>query len=301
VEWLNYHHLLYFWTVAREGSIVRAAGILNLSHPTISAQVRALEEALGEPLFRRVGRKLVLTEMGHVVLGYADEIFATGREMLEAIRGRPSGRPARLNVGVADALPKLVVRRLLDPIRRLDPAVRIVARDDKPARLVADLADHVIDVILTDAPIGGATTAVRVFHHLLGECPVAFFADRRLAARLRPRFPRSLDGAPVLLPTEGSTLRRSLDTWFDREGIRPEVVAEFEDSALLKSFGEDGWGAFPSPTVVGSALRRQHGALMVGKIPGIQERFYAITAERRIKNRAVVAICEKARTDLFGS
>lgn len=300
MEWLNYHHLLYFWTVAREGSIVRAAKVLNLSHPTISAQIRALEEALGESLFRRVGRKLVLTEMGHVVLGYADEIFATGREMLDAVRGRPSGRPARLNVGVADALPKLVVRRLLDPIRRLDPPVRVVARDDKPARLVADLAQHALDVVLTDAPIG-PSSAVRVFHHLLGESPVAFFASRDLAARLRPRFPRSLDGAPVLLPTDNSTLRRSIDAWFDREGIRPRVVAEFDDSALLKSFGEDGWGAFPSPTVVSAALRRQHGALMVGRIPDIQERFYAITAERRIKNPAVVAICEKARTELFGS
>jgi LysR family transcriptional activator of nhaA len=300
MEWLNYHHLLYFWTVAREGSIVRAARVLNLSHPTISAQVRALEEALGQPLFRRVGRKLVLTEMGHLVLGYADEIFATGRDMLEAVRGRPAGRRARLNVGVADGLPKLVVRRLLDPIRRLDPPVRIVARDDRPARLVSDLSQHALDVVLTDEPID-ATTAVRVFHHLLGECPVAFFANRQLAARLRPRFPRSLDGAPVLLPTEGCTLRRSLDAWFDREAIRPRIVAEFDDSALLKSFGEDGWGAFPSPTVVGAALRRQYGAMMVGRIPDVQERFYAITAERRIKNPAVAAICEKARTDLFGS
>jgi len=298
VEWLNYHHLLYFWVVAREGSIVRAAKILNLSHPTISAQIRALEASLGEPLFRRVGRRLVLTDVGRVVLRYADEIFTTGRELLDTIRGRPSGRPMRLAVGVADVLPKLVVRRLLEPVRGLEAPVRIVVRDDKPARLAADLSQHLLDVVLSDAPIGPAST-VRAFHHLLGECSVGFFADRRLAARLRPRFPRSLDGAPVLLPTESSTLRRAIDSWFDREGIRPIVVAEFDDSALLKSFAEDGWGAFPSPTVVRSALRRQHGVFSVGTIPDLRERFYAITVERRIKNAAVAAICDKARADLF--
>ncbi|MFN0149321.1 MAG: transcriptional activator NhaR [bacterium] len=298
MEWLNYHHLLYFWVVAREGSIVRAAKVLHLSHPTISAQIRALEGSLGEPLFRRVGRRLVLTDVGRVVLRYADEIFATGRELLDTVRGRPSGRPMRLVVGVSNVLPKLVVRRLLEPIRGLDVPVRLVVRDDKPERLFADLSQHMLDVVLSDAPIGSAS-AVRAHSHLLGDCGVAFFAGRRVAARMRRRFPGSLDGAPVLLATEGSTLRRSIDTWFEKEGIRPVVVAEFDDSALLKSFAEGGWGAFPAPTVVTPVLRRQYGVLPMGVIPDLRERFYAITVERRIKNPAVAVICEKARTDLF--
>ncbi|HEX7879491.1 MAG TPA: LysR substrate-binding domain-containing protein, partial [Candidatus Eisenbacteria bacterium] len=209
------------------------------------------------------------------------------------------GRLARLNVGVADALPKLVVRRLLDPLHRLDEPVRLVARDDKPDRLLADLARHELDVVLTDAPVGPGI-AVKAFNHQLGECPVAFYAAAKLATRLRRNFPRSLDGAPVILPTENSTLRRSIDSWLERVGIRPLIVAEFEDSALLTSFGEDGRAAFPFPTVVGAALRRQVAAVSCGTLPGIVERFYAITVERRIRHPAVAAICTSARTRLFG-
>jgi LysR family transcriptional activator of nhaA len=300
MDWLNYHHLLYFWTVARHGTIVRAARELHLSHPTISAQIRSLEESLGERLFVRSGRRLELTDVGRTVYRYADEIFATGREMLDTLRGRAvGGRLARLNVGVADALPKLVVRRLLEPLRRLAEPVRLVARDDKPGRLLADLAQHELDVVLTDAPVGPGT-GVKAFNHQLGECPVAFYAGATLAARLRRNFPRSLNGAPVLLPTENSTLRRSIDTWLERHDLRPVIVAEFEDSALLTSFGEDGRGAFPFPTVVKAALRRQVGAVSCGTIPGVVERFYAITVERRIRHPAVAAICTGARRELFG-
>jgi LysR family transcriptional activator of nhaA len=298
MEWLNYHHLLYFWVVAREGSIVKASAVLRLSHPTISAQIKTLEASLGESLFRRVGRRLVLTEMGTVAFRYADEIFATGRELLETVRGRPTGRPARLVVGVADVLPKLVVRRLLEPARHLPEPVRIVCREDAPERLVASLAQHSLDVVLSDAPLSPGSP-IRAFHHLLGECAVAFFGARALARRARRRFPHSLADVPVLLPTENTTLRRSLDSWMAAMDVRPRIAAEFDDSALLKAFGEDGAGVFPAPVVISRALRAHYGAYLVGRVPEVRERFFAITMERRLKNPAVAAICDGAREDLF--
>lgn len=300
MEWLNYHHLLYFWVVAREGSIVKAGAILRLSHPTISAQIKALETSLGEKLFRRVGRRLVLTEMGNVAFRYAEEIFTTGRELMETVRGRPTGRPARLVVGAADVLPKLVVRRLLEPAWHLAEPVHIVCREDSPERLVTSLAQHTLDVVLSDAPLAPGSP-IRAFHHLLGECEVAFFGKPELARRARRRFPRSLEDVPVLLPTENTTIRRSLDAWMETKGVRPRVVAEFEDSALLKVFGQDGVGVFPAPVVIARPLRTHYGALLVGRVPEIRERFYAITMERRLKNPAVAAICDRAREDLFSA
>jgi len=299
MEWLNYHHLLYFWMVAREGSVTRASSELRLAQPTISTQIRVLEDALGEKLFARKGRNLVLTEMGREVYRYADDIFALGRELLEVVRNRPTGRTMRLAVGVADVLPKLVVYRLLEPVRRLGHPVHIVCREGKPEPLLAELAIHKLDLVLADAPVG-ASTSVRAFHHLLGECGVTFFAKAELAARYRRKFPASLDGAPLLLPAEGSVLRRSLSQWFDAQGIRPSVVSEFEDSALLKAFGAAGDGIFPAATVIESEVQKQYGVQIVGRVEAVRERFYAISHERRLKHPAVVAVCEAAREKLFG-
>jgi LysR family transcriptional activator of nhaA len=298
VEWLNYHHLLYFWVVAREGSIVRAAGELGLAHPTISAQIRSLEASLGNPLFQRVGRRLVLTEVGAIAYRYAEEIFANGRELLDTVRGRATGNSARLRVGVADVLPKALVRRLLDPAVRLDPPAHIVCREDTPARLMASLSQHTLDVVLSDAPPEPGGT-IRVFHHLLGESEVAFFGTPELARRARRDFPRSLQKTPVLLPTGGATLRRSLESWLEAQGVRAWIVGEFDDSALLKAFGQDGLGVFPALAIMAQELRRRHGVVPLGRVPNVRERFYAITIERRIKNPAVIAICESARREVF--
>lgn len=298
MEWLNYHHLLYFWTVAREGSLVAAGKALKLSHPTLSAQIRALEGRLDEKLFTRAGRGLVLTEMGRVVYRYADEIFSLGREMLDTVNGRSGGRPLRLDVGVADVVPKLVVRRLLQPALGGPEPVRLVCHEGRYEKLLADLTLHTLDLVIADAPLP-AGSGVRAFHHLLGETGVSFFATKPLAARHRRGFPRSLDGAPLLLPLEGSPLRRSLNQWFDRHGVAPRVVAEFEDSALLKVFGTDGVGIFPAPTVLEADVARQYGVQVVGRAPEVRERFYAISVERKLKNPAVVAISEAARHDLF--
>jgi LysR family transcriptional activator of nhaA len=299
MEWLNYHHLLYFWLVAREGSVTRASEQLGLAQPTVSGQLKALEDALGERLFTRAGRRLVLTEVGSLVYRYAEEIFTLGRELQDTLKDRPSGRPLRFTVGVADVVPKLIAHRLLAPALALPGAVHLVCREDRPERLLAELAAHALDLVLADAPVPPGAR-VKAYSHLLGETPIAFFGSAALAAAHRRGFPRSLDGAPLLLPTENTSLRRALEQWLDHEGIRPRVVGEFEDSALLKVFGQAGLGLFPAPALIEPQLRAQHGVRLVGRTAGVRERFYAISAERRVKHPAVVAITTAARLELFG-
>lgn len=298
MEWLNYHHLRYFWAAAREGSVTRASQKLNISQPTVSAQIRELEQALGEKLFARSGRTLTLTEVGRTVYRYADEIFGLGRELLDTIRDRPTGRPVRLSVGIADVVPKLVAYRLLEPALKLPEAVQIQCLEDHPERLLSELAVHGLDLVITDAPVPPAVK-VRAYNHLLGECGVAVFGSEALAREHKGAFPRCLDGAPWLLPTENTTLRRSLEQWFEAQGLRPRVVGEFEDSALLKVFGEAGRGFFAAPAAIEAEVRRQYHVKTVGRVEGLRERFYAVTVERRLKHPAVLAISEAARRDLF--
>ncbi len=298
MAWLNYHHLLYFYTVAREGSVARAAEALHLTQPTVSTQLRTLERALGERLFERRGRGLALTDAGRLAYRYAQEIFALGREFQDVLAGRPSGRPPRLAVGIADAVPKLVAFRLLDPVRRMADPPAIVCRDDTPERLLAALATHELDLVIADTPPGPATP-VRVFAEVLGECGVTVFGAPELATRYRRRFPHSLDGAPFLLPTEHAALRRHLDRWFDRHGLRPRVEGQFADSALLKTFGQAGVGLFASPTAIEAEVRRQYGVRVVGRTEEVRETFYAITAERKVQHPGVVRLTEAAQARLF--
>lgn len=299
MEWLNYHHLLYFYTVAKEGSVSRAAKQLRLAQPTLSGQIRKLEEAFDEKLFTRSGRHLVLTEMGQVVYRYADEIFTLGRELTDTLRGRPTGRPGKVSIGIADVVPKHVTHRLLEIALELPEPVQIVCHEGKTDRLVADLAMQGYDLVITDAPLP-PHLSVKAFNHPLGACNVSIFATPALAKSLG-RFPKSLDGAPMLLPTSNTSLRRSLDQWFERCDVRPRIVAEFEDSALLKVFGKHGHGVFPAPSVLEKEICAQYGVRVLGRAEGVSERFYAITAERRIKHPAVAAITEAARDRLFRS
>jgi len=298
VEWVNYQHLLYFWVVAREGGLVAAGKVLRLSHPTLSAQIHALEDHLGEKLFSKVGRKLALTETGRVVFRYADEIFTLGREMLDTVKGRSTGQPLRLDVGVVDVVPKLVVRKLLEPALSQPEAVRLVCHEGPYDKLLADLALHALDIVIADAPVPTGAS-VRAFNHLLGETGISFFGKKELVKTYKRGFPGSLNGAPFLLPLENLTLRRSLNQWFERNGIKPRIVAEFEDSALLKVFGADGVGLFPAPSVVEAEVMSQYGAQLLGRVPEVRERFYAVSVERRVKHPAVVAILEAARQELF--
>lgn len=298
MEWLNYHHLLYFWMAAREGSITAASQQLRLSQPTVSNQIRALEESLGEDLFRRTGRRLELTEMGQVVFRYAEEIFGLGRELLDTVRGRPTGRPVRFVVGVADVVPKMVARRLLEPALGLEQVVHMVCREGKPDRLLADLAVHELDLVLVDAPLA-SDAPVRAFNHPLGECGITFFAHPRLKAEIGRRFPACLHHAPIFLPAENTDLRRQMARWFEAQHVQPHVVGEFEDSALMTAFGEGGRGIFPGTTVLEKEICKRYGVRVVGRTDAVREKFYAITVERRIKHPAAVAIAEAARNELF--
>lgn len=299
MEWLNYHHLLYFWMVAREGTVARAAKQLGLAQPTISGQLRTLESALNEKLFVRSGRHLVLTEMGQTIYRYADEIFSLGRELQATLKGRPANnRPVRLMVGIANFVPKLVVSRLLEPAMTLPEPVRLVCREGRPERLLAELAVHNLDVVVADTPVA-PTVKIRAFSHLLGECGVAVFGTEALAKRYRKGFPRSLDGAPLLMPTDTSALRHSLDDWFHAEQIRPNVLGEFDDSTLLKAFGQAGWGLFPAPAAIAHDVIRQHNVVRLGQLDSVRARFYAISGERRLRHPALVAISAGARRDLF--
>jgi len=299
MEWLNYHHLLYFWMVAREGGVSKAAEKLRISQPTVSAQVKRLERALGERLLERQGRTVALTEAGRVVYRYADEIFALGRELRETLRGRPSEGAVQLTVGVADAVPKLVVYRLLEPATRASP-VRITCVEDRPEQLVARLALHELDVVLSDAPAAPHVRA-KVYDHLLGESGTSFFAAAPLARRLRPKFPASLASAPILLPTADSALRRRLEEWFEAAELRPRVVGEFQDPALLEAFGEGGDAVFPAPTAIEREVCRHYRVRVVGRTAAVRQRYYAISVERRLKHPAVVAITAGARRDLFSA
>lgn len=296
MEWINYHHLLYFWVVAREGGLMPAGKILRLSHSTLSAQIHALEDQLGNKLFTKLGRKLTLTETGHVVFRYAEEIFTLGREMVDTVKGRSTGQPIRFNVGIANVVPKLVVRRILQPALNMPEDVRLICYEESYQKLLGDLALHTLDIVISDAPVPMGSN-IRAYNHLLGETGVTFFGTRELVKARKRNFPACLNDAPVLLPLENLTLRRSLNQWFDKHAIKPKVIAEFEDSALLKVFGSDGTGLFPAPTVAEKEVISQHGVQVLGRIPDVRERFYAISAERRLKHPAVVAICEAARHD----
>jgi LysR family transcriptional activator of nhaA len=295
---LNYKHLYYFWTVAREGSITRACKQLHLTQPAISAQLQKLEQSVGEKLFARSGRNLVLTEAGQVAFRYAEEIFSLGRELTDTLQGRPTGQPLRLAVGISDALPKLVAYRLLQPALQQEQEVRLVLVDDRPERLFAALSVHDLDLVLTDQPLP-PTLNVRAYNHLLGESGVTVFGTAPLAERYAPGFPGSLEGAPFLLPAEGTTLRRSLEQWMDAAGVRPRVVAEISDSALAKVFGEAGTGLFAAPTAVEEEVRRRYRVEVVGRVEGIREQFYAVSVERRLRHPVVVAISEAARGEFL--
>jgi len=291
MEWLNYHHLLYFWTVVREGSVSRAAERLRLAQPTISGQIHALEERFGEKLFTRQGRRLVLTDVGRLVYRYADEIFGLGRELLDTLKDRPTGRPLRFQVGIADRVSKVIAYRLLEPALKLSGGIHMICREGRPERLVADLAMHHLDLVIADTP-SPSNIKVKAFSHVLGESGITVFAAPALAD-FKNDFPQSLNGAPLLLPSEATTLRRLVDGWLDRHKVRPRIVGEFDDSALLEAFGRAGAGLFVAPSAIEADVTRG-GAIVIGRISGVRERYYAISVERKLAHPAVVAISEAA-------
>lgn len=296
---LNFHYLRYFWMVAREGGLRRAAERLSVSQPTISAQVKALETELGEKLTRRAGRGLALTDAGRRVFDYAEEIFALGDDLVAAVSRPVGSRPQPVRIGVADSLPKPVSHALMRPLFRLESPVRVVASEGSAADLLAQLAAHRLDLVLADEPAPSSLN-VRAFNHPLGECGVAFCATTAVARATRGRFPRRLDGAPMLLPTQRTALRRSLDQWFQRRGLRPRVVAEYDDGALMTIAAADGLGVMPIPLVAEHDAAERYGLVRLGVAAECREQFFAISAERRLTDPAVTAIASQARASLFG-
>jgi LysR family transcriptional regulator, transcriptional activator of nhaA len=291
---INYKHLHYFWVVARQGSIARASERLHLTPQTISGQISLLEENLGEALFKKAGRNLELTETGRLALGYADEIFSLGGELEDAVRNQPSDRPMVFKAGVVDVVPKTIAYRILAPALELPNQVRIVCRENSLDTLLAELALHRIDLVIADAPIPAGVN-VRGFNHALGECGISFLAVAGMATKLRKHFPQSLDGAPLLLPSEINLVQSRLLQWLDGLRIYPRIVGEFDDSALMKAFGQAGTGVFIAPTPIADEIAKQYSVQLVGKTEDVREQYYAISVERRISHPAVVAITETAR------
>lgn len=299
MEWLNYHHLLYFWAVARYGSVVRASAELNLAEPTISGQVHRLEEVLGVKLFDRVGRGLVLTDAGRTAYRFADEIFALGHDLVGALQGQDSQRPLRLTVGVADMLPKVLVQKLLEPAFHIEQSIQLTCREDRVVEdFLGALVGQELDMVLADRPLGPGINT-QGYNHLLGECGTTFLATPKLAASYRRGFPHSMNGAPFLLPTPHATVRRALDQWFEAARVLPTLVAEFDDSSLMYAFGEGGKGIFPSPTVFEEEFRRRYNVHVVGRMPTVRQQFYAISVDRRMQHPAVLAIIKAARQEVF--
>lgn len=298
VKWLNYHHLYYFWTVARLGTISAACEELSLAQPTISAQLRTLERSIGHKLFRQVGRTLEMTESGRIAYRYANDIFTLGREMVDTLDGRPVGSRARLRIGVADVLPKTIVARILQPVTAGEEGVHLLCYEGKPAELLAKLSLHELDVVLSDQP-AGAEGGIHAYNHQLGECGIAVFGPQADARNYTRDFPQSLDGAPFVLPTENTSLRRMLDHWLERHEIHPQVLAEFEDSALLKAFVRVQGALFAAPAAMSPEIADLYGVKAIGELPGLAERFYAISLERRIKHPAVAALLDWAHDEIF--
>lgn len=296
---LNYNHLYYFWTVAREGTIARAAEVLHLTPQTISGQLGEFELRLEIRLFTRHGRRLVLTDIGRMVYDYADNIFRLGNELTDVLQRGIQNTGQRLTVGLVDEVPRLIAHRVISPAFQFDNVI-LTCRTGKIDELLADLSIHRIDILLSDTPLSSSLN-VRAYNHLLGESGLSFFAAESQAEAYRKGFPNSLDNAPLLLPTMNSPMRRSLEQWFRKTGIRPIVRGEFEESTLQRFMGEAGIGIFVAPTVIKNEVLHHNRVRCIGDVSSIKESYYLISSERRLKNPAAAAIFDIARGDLFVS
>ncbi|MPW30655.1 transcriptional activator NhaR [Agarivorans sp. B2Z047] len=291
---INYKHLHYFWVAAKQGGIARASELLHITPQTISGQISLLEQHFGSALFSKVGRNLELTETGRLALSYADEIFTLGDELEDSLRQGSAERPQLLKVGIAEVVPKTIAYRLLEPAYNMGEPLRMLCKENTLESLLAELALNRLDLVLADGPVPPGL-GVRGFNHALGESGVSFVASPSIAKSLQVNFPACLDGAPLLIPSEINLMHVRLLQWFDKQNIHPQIMGEFDDSALMKTFGQAGVGAFIVPTAIADEVVNQYGVELIGSIQDVREQFFAITAERRIANPAVVAITESAR------
>ncbi|SMF14369.1 LysR family transcriptional regulator, transcriptional activator of nhaA [Alteromonadaceae bacterium Bs31] len=295
---INYKHLHYFWMVANEGSIAKASEKLHITPQTISGQLALLEEQISAELFVRAGRGLKLTDTGRLVLRYADDIFDLGRELSDVLRGSPTIGPSEFIVGAASALPKTVVCKIIEPALNLDQDIKLTSREGAMETMLADLALHKVDLVLSDTPVTSAFS-IKAYNHLLGESGLTFFAAPHLARAYKGNFPRALDGAPLLVPTPQNAVRHLFDRWLEEEDIKPIIIGEFDDSALMKAFGQAGLGLFFMSSVIEEEVCKNFNVKIIGRLDKLKQKFYAISAERKVKHPAVAAICNSARTKLF--
>jgi len=296
---MNYKHLHYFMQVAKSGSVMRASKQLHLTPQTISGQIQLLEEALGSALFAKSGRGLALTEAGRLALGFAEEIFSLGAELQEAVREPATkGRTLEFRVGVVDVVPKSMAYRLIEPATQLPEPVRVVCREWKLDSLLAELALHRLDLVISDVPIP-SSISVRAFSHRLGTSAVSFFATPALLESCGGPFPQCLDGAPMLVPGADSAVGQRLRAWFQARSLHPHVVGEFDDSALAKEFGRRGAGIFVGPSVLSPEIEKQFNVRTLGVAAEVVDEFFAISVERRVTHPCVVAITQSARNELF--
>jgi len=296
---MNLRHLLYFWKVATTGSVSQASEELHLTPQTVSGQIQLLERQLGRELFTRRGRRLELTEDGRFVLGYANEIFALQAELESMVRLQRTGRPSAFRIGVADAIPKTLAYRLLEPALRLPNPHRVVCMEWRLDSLLSELAVHRLDLVVADLPLPD-TADVRAFSHRLGESPVSFLAEPAIAKQCRRRpFPECLDGTPMLLPGSDSAMRAKLVRWFGKHKLRPRIVGEFDGSSLMAAFGETGFGVFAAPSVLAEELHARHGVVQIAETREIMAEYFAISVERRLTHPCVQAITQAARHRIF--
>lgn len=300
MQTLNYKHLHYLWTIVKEGGVARAARRLHVTPQSISTQMRILSEAIGEPLLRRSGREVELTDVGRMVFEHAERGFVAFEDLKARLLDRPGSRGAQFRVGVSNVLGRSIAYRLLRPALALEPPPRLICRDGRLSDLLAELAVSRLDMVLSDRPMG-AQTNVKAFNHLLTACGVTFLAAPEVARRLKGRFPKSLDGAPFLLHGEDSALRTRLVRWFEDKDIRPAIVGEFDDTALLKAFAQEGAGVFAAATPVAQEIAQQYQVVPIGKTADVIEQIYAISTERRVRHPAVRAICDTARDEVHGT
>lgn len=296
---VNFKHLRYFWAVAKSGSIARASAQLHVTPQSISSQLAELEQALGTELLRRVGRGLELTDIGHRIVGYAEEIFGIEVELLAVVRDQGS-RTATLpfRIGIADSVPKSLTYRVVEPALHMSEAVRLSCKEGRLVSLLADLAVHRLDMVIADRAMP-ADLKVRAYSHLLGSSDVTVFGAESVVQTLKGTFPALVDNAPFLLPGEEVAIRRTLELWFEAQRVRPRIVGEFDDSALLKAFGQGGAGLFVAPTAIADFVCRQYGVRAVGRIPSVVEQLYAITTQRRMHHPAAVAVSQAASREVF--
>ncbi|HSW03844.1 transcriptional activator NhaR [Aquabacterium sp.] len=298
---MNFKHLHYFWAAAKAGGIVRAGEQLHISPQTLSGQIKLLEDRLGCALFRKAGRGIELTEEGRLALGYADQIFALGAELESKIGKTADGEQALdFHVGIADAVPKAIAYRLLEPALGVSAHVRLICHEGRFQDLLGQLAVHRLDIVIADEPMG-RQVSVKAYNHLLGATEMSFFAAPALKRTLTGAFPQCLDGAPMLLQGSSSAMRQRFDFWLAAHKIRPRVIGEFDDAALMKAFGGEGRGIFMTPTVLESETSAQYGVRVVGRTSELIEEFYAVSIERRITHPCIAAITDAAREQLFGS